>query len=264
MVRTMYDGVTPASVPAGAALYAGYDDGAWQSFAALVAAFPAARHVSICVTATGRAQVLDIESGDATPAQAPGWAEDMRRSGIADPCCYMNESTWTQVQAEFAAQNVAAPLYWVASYVTDPAKVPAIPAGAIALQYYDFGGYDASAVADYWPGVDPAPESPQEDDEMPQYMTETSVNGRVGLLWNGGAITTLEAQYAGAGPLELDIELKFATGPWYSADNGGPWQLTEGSGTWKIPSNLVGSCRGVIVTPHAGSPTIEYDVLATY
>lgn len=160
MTRLMYDGVTPASVPPGAALYAGYVNGKWQSYAGLVARFPTAKHVTICVNATGTARVLDVESGDATPEQAPGWCEDQRRAGEPYPVVYVGEDNWPSVRSEFGVQAVAEPLYWVAAYVDDPSQVPAIPAGAIALQYFDYGGYDASVVADYWPGVDPAPIPP--------------------------------------------------------------------------------------------------------
>jgi hypothetical protein len=176
-MRSMFDGVTPDLVPGGAAIYAGYDDGTWQSHDALAAKYPTALHVSICVTASGSARVLDIETGDATPAQAPGWVKRMRAAGNPYPVCYMNASTWPAVKEAFAAQHVAAPLYWVAEYVDDPAKPPQIPDGAVAIQFYDYGGYDASLVAAYWPGLDPAPQAapeaaqtvPQEDDVTTYY-----------------------------------------------------------------------------------------------
>ena len=157
MTRMMYDGVDASSVPSGAALYAGYVDGQWQSYGPLAAKFPGARHVSICVTSSGSARVLDVETGDASPTEAPGWAARERANGNQYPVVYVNASTWPAVKAAFADQGVTAPLYWVAAYVDDSADVPAIPAGAIGVQYYDFGGYDASLVADYWPGLDPAP-----------------------------------------------------------------------------------------------------------
>jgi hypothetical protein len=176
----MLDGVNAGEVPAGAAIYAGYVDGNWQSLTALTVAHPGALHVSICVSATGDARVLDVEKGDATPEQAPGWTERQRAAGNAYPVVYCNEKqSWPAVKTAFTAQGVEPPLYWVAAYVDDPTKVPAIPDGAIGLQYYDYGGYDASVVADYWPGLDPAPAPPaaaaptvttpkEQDDDMAQ------------------------------------------------------------------------------------------------
>ena len=170
MTRMMFDGVDASSVPSGAAIYAGYLDGDWQSYDPLVARYPGALHVSICVSSSDSARVLDVESGDASADEAPGWVARQRAAGSADPAVYMNASTWPSVQAAFADQGVAPPLYWVADYVEDPSQPPGIPDGAIALQYYDFGGYDASVAADYWPGLDPPPAPPPTIDDEDESM----------------------------------------------------------------------------------------------
>lgn len=160
-MRVMFDGIVPGSVPAGAQLYAGYVNGQWPSFAGLAARYPKAVPVSISVTASANVgQVLDVENGDATPQQAVNWVLVRRHAG-ADPTVYCNTSTWPQVRSAFQTHDVPEPHYWVAEYD----GVATIPAGAIAKQYADKGGYDESVVADYWPGVDPAP-SPQGADDM--------------------------------------------------------------------------------------------------
>lgn len=184
-MRTMYDGVNASTVPAGAQIYAGYVNGSWPSHAALVSKFPKALHVTIAVNVSADAMVLDVEPGDATPAQAVDWALRQRARGNPHPVVYCNQKDkvtgWPAVKAAFALRKVAPPLYWVASYVNDPAKPPTqIPAGAIALQWYDFGGHDASLVADYWPGLDPKP-GPDTDtvaleDEMAQQIEPLAVH----------------------------------------------------------------------------------------
>lgn len=149
-MRTMYDSVNPNSIPANANIVAGYVDGlyAWKSWAR----FPNAIKVRIAVFAsTNDGHVLDIETGDATPAQGPGWVIMRRKAGI-DPTVYCNASTWSAVRAAFQAAGVAQPHYWIAEY---PGNGPVIQAGAIAHQYQDVGPYDLSVVADYWPGIDP-------------------------------------------------------------------------------------------------------------
>ena len=160
MTRTMYDGVTSSSVPAvGEPLVAGYTDGLFANLPALKKRFPHARIVGIAVTASyhgADAHVLDVEAGDATPAQAPGWVTAQRKLGV-DPTVYCNTSTWPQVKAAFTAARVAQPHYWIAHY----GVAPTIPAGAVALQYRNTSGYDESVVADYWPGVDPKPVPPK-------------------------------------------------------------------------------------------------------
>ena len=158
MARLMYDAVTVADLPADSTMVAGYADGLYANMPALAARFPNALRVSIAVTASlDDAQVLDVENGNATPAEAPGWVLMRRRSG-ADPSVYCDASTWPAVQEAFTAAGVAPPHYWIASYDGDPA----IPVGAVAHQYASNSSYDTSSVAEYWPGVDPTPE-----DDMP-------------------------------------------------------------------------------------------------
>lgn len=163
-MRRMYDAVTAANITEASPppdLVAGYIDKIrlepWS--AADWARFPGLLKVKIVKKAsTNDGHVLDVEPGDATPEQAPGWAAMRRRSGFAYPTIYCNRSTWPLVKAAFAAQGVAPPLYWIAT----ASGRPEIPDGAIAAQYLlDVApGIDVSAVADYWPGVDPAPGSP--------------------------------------------------------------------------------------------------------
>lgn len=154
-MRTMYDSITPANIPAGAVLVAGYADGFYANLSGLAARFPGATVVSIAVHPSTRAQVLDVESGDATPAQAVQWCtQTMADTPNRLLTVYCNTSVWPQARAAFQAAGVAEPNYWVAAYDGDPT----IPAGAVAKQWLgDYQGYDQSSVADYWPGVDPTP-----------------------------------------------------------------------------------------------------------
>lgn len=163
MTRTMYDSDVAADIPANAEMVAGYVDlwsaADWARF------LPNCTRVRIARNAaTDDGHVLDVETGDATPEQAPQWAHKRRVAGV-EPSVYMNASTWDAVRAAFTAQGVTEPAYWVAFY--DGGHDATIPAGAVAHQYADSttsgGHYDLSAVADYWPGVDPTPAPPPED-----------------------------------------------------------------------------------------------------
>lgn len=194
-MRIMFDGIVPGEAPAGAQLYAAYLDGTWADYPAMVARFPGAVHVSIAVSSGyNGGQVLDVENGDATPAESVNWVL-MRRAGGQDPTVYCSMSNWPNVKAAFAGRGVAPPHYWIADYSLG--TNPPIPAGAIALQYADRGGYDISFVADYWPGVDPKPAtqpatSTQEDD-MPYLISVTpdptsSANKGAGIFTVDGGI----------------------------------------------------------------------------
>ena len=153
-MRTMYDAIYPANIPTDAQMVAGYIDGRWAWTAAEWALFPNAVKVRIAVfPSTNDGHCLDIEPGDATPAQGPAWVV-MRRNAGVDPSVYCNTATWPAVRAAFAAAQVAEPHYWIAAY---PGNGPNLYPGSVAHQYANPGPVDISVVADYWPGVDPAP-----------------------------------------------------------------------------------------------------------
>lgn len=161
MTRTMIDGIAGDAVQmaqraSGYQLVAGYDDGLYAWDAAEWALFPGLVHVHIAVfSTTNSGTVLDVEPGNATPAESVDWVLMRREAGV-DPTVYMNTSTWPTVREAFAARKVAEPHYWIAQYD----GVAQLPAGAIAKQYADnirLGEpWDISVVADYWPGVDSA------------------------------------------------------------------------------------------------------------
>jgi hypothetical protein len=63
---TMYDSTNALGIPeSSGAAKAGYVNGSWPSFAAIVKRFPLDPHVSITVTSQGTADFLDVELGDA-------------------------------------------------------------------------------------------------------------------------------------------------------------------------------------------------------
>lgn len=149
-MRTMYDSVNPARIPRNAEMVAGYVNGPYQWADTDWALFPNAVHVGIAVRASyNGGEVLDVETGDAAPMQAPDWVL-MRRAAGVNPTIYCSESLWTTVAREFNRQGVVAPNYWIAHY--DGWR--AIPIGAVAKQYQNTADWDISSVADYWPGVD--------------------------------------------------------------------------------------------------------------
>lgn len=202
-MRLMYDGVTVSGLPAvGAQLVAGYTDGTWPSYAAMVDRFPALTHVSITVHATDNVGiVLDVEAGDATPEEAVNWVLTRRAAGV-DPTVYCSVSAWPSVQAAFDTHDVVQPYYWVAHYD----GVVSLPAGAIAKQYMDYAGYDVSIVADYWPGVDPVPTTqgadmtPDQANQLAQLYNAMFVGGpSMGSVQPGAADDSLAASITAIG-----------------------------------------------------------------
>lgn len=157
-MRTLYDSTTPAAIPGSAGMVAGYlDPSPWAWSTADWARFPHAVQVQVAVRAdTPAGHVLDVERGDATPVQAPGWVQRRRAAG-ADPSVYCNLSTWPLVIAAFVAARVEQPHYWIAHY-DGFASLPTMGGiTAVAHQWANQPGgqhYDVSAVVDNWPGVD--------------------------------------------------------------------------------------------------------------
>jgi len=152
--RTMYDSITASNLPTGGDLYAGYVDGRWPNADAIGARFPGRTVVRIATSASTNAGVV----GDGPPDNGTwtAWVQwtVRRRAAGADPTVYTNSSSWSAGIQAFKEAGVAEPHWWIAHYDGDPT----IPSGAVAKQYASNDSYDTSSVADYWPGVDPAPQ----------------------------------------------------------------------------------------------------------
>lgn len=156
----MHDSTVASDIPVSATMVAGYIDHSHPWTVADWGRFPHAVKVRIARGAgTTDGHVLDVETGLATPTQAPGWVRMRRAAGI-DPTVYCNASAQATIQTAFRDSGVAQPHYWVARYD----NIASVPVGTVAKQYIDNplsgGHYDLSVVADYWPGIDPVPLSP--------------------------------------------------------------------------------------------------------
>jgi hypothetical protein len=201
MVRLMYDGITVANVPSGSLMVAGYLDGHYANISQMRARFPHATVVEVAVSAStpaARGRVLDVETGDATAAQAVSWC--LAYPGVnSELTVYCDASTWPSVRAAFQAAKVSEPNYWIASYDGDPA----IPAGAIAKQYATNDFYDTSVVADYWPGVDPVPAPPAPPVPVEDPVTPADAQMFVNALLAAPVVEAGDAAPAGRTVLEV-------------------------------------------------------------
>jgi hypothetical protein len=140
---TVYDSVTPGSIPSGAAA-AVYATGAYAAQPSSVAG-----HQSVLWIDTNgsdpSANVLDVEPGDATPAGAAHWVQQKlsdNRHAVA--IVYTMKSDWQQVK-----DNVATLPGWMQSkvryWIADPTGVAHIVPGASATQWYWGSHVDISA-----------------------------------------------------------------------------------------------------------------------
>lgn len=89
----MYDSVDVSRIPADAPAVAGYVNGIFTTWPDILRKFPHARKLSIAVTSAANADCLDIEPGNATPANAVAWYRRQRQRGVKRPVMYANVST---------------------------------------------------------------------------------------------------------------------------------------------------------------------------
>jgi hypothetical protein len=179
----MYDTVDPGAVPAtGWDLLAGYVNGSLirPSCPGLRARFPNAIIVSIDVeNRPGSAQMLDIESGDATPADAPGWFDASQRLGVVRPTLYFAYGSWGDVSRAMGGRRYD---YLVADYGASHSPLP----GAVGWQRQNHGPHgenlDVSEIYDdSWNPTGPAPTPPEDD--MATYLVSDKSGTNKGVYW---------------------------------------------------------------------------------
>ncbi len=193
-MATMYDAVDVAAIPADATVVAGYIDGNWPTFDALVKAFPDARHVSIATGTTGGAgaMVADCETGDFTPQSAAHWAKGEIDTGRR-PCIYYARSNAAAVGAALKAAGVpiGAVDYWVADWTGSAHLL----AGSVATQWASpstgsGGNFDVSETAEDWPAtIAPPvpPEPPSKEENATVYVLIIGSQTHVYGIVNGAA-----------------------------------------------------------------------------
>jgi len=119
---------------------------------------------------TDDGDILDVEQGDATPEDSVGWVRARRSATGTEKSVYCNLSNIYDVRFAFVAASVALPPLWLAHYD----NLPSLPAGFVAKQYADEaltgGHYDASVVADFWPGVDQIDKLGEQDMTVDQLL----------------------------------------------------------------------------------------------
>jgi hypothetical protein len=148
----MWDSIDPNALDPNAEMVAGYIDGlyVWPSWA-WNTLFPRAIKVHIAVrAATDDGEVLDVEKGDAIPAQCPGWIQRRQAAGVRVPGIYCGLSAYADVERFCTGlQHVV----WVADWTGVP-HIPDLP-NVIGCQYAAKGTYDLSLMKAGWPAPNP-------------------------------------------------------------------------------------------------------------
>lgn len=236
----MYDGINALAAgiarefPA-AAKVAGYVDGRYAWSQAQWDLFPAADHVRIAVRAsTNAGDVLDVETGDATPQQAKAWIEMRRAAGLWRPTVYCSLSVVPDVRRETGSLILGRDYdIWVAKYDRSAAQpaVPGLPSASFAAKQYEAdAAWDVSAVYDEaWPHRQPAHPAPVPAPGGPS-GTATAAN----VSWHPvpGALSYRYQVRDGAGHVTQALTgLTHAT---LALSGPGPhsWQVQAANGAW--------------------------------
>jgi hypothetical protein len=173
----MADSVTVANLPDGFDVYGGYTDGLYANMTALRTRFPDKPLIGFTVFATDNfGDCLDVEQGDASPAEAPPWIILRRQAGHPGPLVYCSESIWAEVRRAFTDQGVPEPSYIVAAYPGSVGPGGMYPPPSVGHQWKDWGPYDESVLVDYLPGIDPVPPVPiphTEEDMLTSFVDGT-------------------------------------------------------------------------------------------
>jgi hypothetical protein len=131
-----------------------YIDGRYAWTPVEIALFPNSVHIQIATRYTTNAgNFLDVENGDATPAQAAVWANQRRLSGYEYPGIYCSRDAQQSVINAFNNLGVDLPGWWIADW--DGVDRPELPT-TWGKQYASTPHYDKTIWEDFIPGVDTA------------------------------------------------------------------------------------------------------------
>lgn len=117
--RVMFDDTTVELIPKTAKAVAGYINGLYKTMPALRRLFPKARKVTIAISADVVADCLDVETGDATNAEAPGWYRRFKAARPHDkPIFYTSASNADALVSTLRRAGIHSGQYilWLAHY----------------------------------------------------------------------------------------------------------------------------------------------------
>ena len=165
---TMFDSTELSRIPTDAQAVAGYVGGSWATYPKLATLFPKAKRVSIAVNSSEDADVLDIETGDATPEDAPAWIKRQEKLGKYRPCLYIERSNATHLLLVLSIAKISREQIrlWVADWTGVPhicGPSEGLATTSDATQYTDKAlgrNLDVSLCAESFFAVKPAPKPP--------------------------------------------------------------------------------------------------------
>lgn len=149
------DAVTISNIPLSTRAVGCYASGRYANCSAARARFPLAHLISIATWVGASARCLDVEPGDATPVQVPGWLHAMLHAGVQKPCVYSDASEFAQIRVYVGRAGIPNGVWF--KWLADWDHNPAIPVGYDAKQWDSNCCVDRDSFATYFFGVPPKP-----------------------------------------------------------------------------------------------------------
>lgn len=156
--KTMRDAVNPANLQLVVSngdpvpdAFGAYDDGNFDDYKAVLAKYPWIPLLRFTVNSKDdEGDCLDVEAGDAKPADAPPWVLRRRAAGHTWVTVYCSLAAFASVRAAFVAAGVLEPWYIIAAYPGNGAQVYALP-NNVGHQFADRGPYDETVLLPTYP-----------------------------------------------------------------------------------------------------------------
>lgn len=147
---TIYDAVDVAAIPASATTLLAYIDGDYVTLPAVRARFPKATILTVTTNGRSKADICDVESGDATPAIAAQGVRD----GLYD-------NVYSALENEDALFDLLAGKDWN-WFAADPTGEEHLVPRSVATQWAwpghgSPGNFDISVTNGVWPAPTPGP-----------------------------------------------------------------------------------------------------------
>jgi hypothetical protein len=122
MTIQMFDSTTIDAIPLDAEAVGGYIGGWYLTYWRLVARCPNALHLAIAINAEEDAECLDVEAGDATPADVPAWVRRQQERGVHRPVVYSSVTTMPTIISLLDESGIPASAIriWTAHYTHEP------------------------------------------------------------------------------------------------------------------------------------------------
>lgn len=158
------DSITASAMLPGLQVYCGYVAGTYNNYAAVTADHPGALYIGIAPW-VAPTDCLDIEPGDAAPADAPSFYHQATHPNTNKPVMYTSAGDAQTVINALAVAGIARSAYylWSAHYGLGPHVCGPSSCGfpqADGTQWTDGANYDSDLFASYMFGAIPAPVNP--------------------------------------------------------------------------------------------------------